>query len=73
MDPREGHACPMESSRRSQSPAGQRHHLCLTCGEPLVMDTGELMPRGRDMPDHVVDGQPYCPNGHDAADVGGEG
>jgi hypothetical protein len=37
------------------------------------MDTGEFVPVDRDMPDHVVDGLPYCPNGHDAAEVGGEG
>jgi hypothetical protein len=60
-------------SRRSQKPVEQRHLLCPTCGEPLVIDAAEFGPVDSNKPDHVVDGRPYCPNGHDAADVGGEG
>ncbi len=47
--------------------------LCPTCGEPLMTDTADFGPVDMDKPDHVVDGRPYCPNGHDAGDIGGEG
>ena len=61
----------MERSR-GQLPVepGQR---CSTCGEPLVVDAGELVPIGSAESIHINDGAPYCPNGHEPQDVGGEG
>ncbi len=57
---------------RGQLPV-QPQQRCPTCGEPLVVNAGELLPIGSAESIHINDGAPYCPNGHEAQDVGGEG